>query len=197
MRKLVITSLSLILATTLVGCNLEEKEADKTEQDNPTEVKQEELVETVGTIKEVRNEESKQFLLVETSDGEMVFHVQDSTELDPSIQLEVGSVIKVKHTRVMTRSMPPQVNAVSIESNEMTNIELETSIEEVIQKENRTSIKVKKDGEDVIFHIDENTKLAEGLELEKGQRIKIEHAPVFTLSLPAQGYAASIELIEE
>lgn len=196
MKKSLLTTFALVVVAAgcifVIGKDMFVKPNESPKVEEQSKEKEEDLAEVTGVIQEVNYVEGKQSITLEGSTGPVIVHIEDKTQMEASVQLEVGKTVKVKHERKMTKSNPPQISAYSVESGELKRPIIEGKIKEYTEEGNKKFIKVESEGKELVFQIDAQTKIGEGVQLEIEQIVVIEHSDVFTLSEPAQGYAEAI-----
>lgn len=206
MKKLLAISATALLVGTLVGCNTEEEpkvdskppvSEETVKPLPPADTSSIQTVTAVGEIREVREEEGNKSVLVSGENGDVVFKIQEDTTIEEGVVLEVGNVVSIVHSNMMTRSLPPQTNALIIstvepagEEVEMKSVKTTGFIKEIIESEGRKAIRLEGNGTEIIFNIDEKTDF--NFALTEGQQVVVEHSNVMTMSFPAQSYAISI-----
>lgn len=178
------------------------------------------LEENINFIKEVTileiNKDDKTILIDESplevsSIHEVLLKVSDDTIIDWD-SLNVGDRITATYSKAMTRSIPPQSNAVEISKIESeisdtlekspSTIKLNAVIDEINDDEKYKSILVtdsEQQNSQISLNIDENTIIinADGTpinfsDLKESDKLNVVHSPAMTFSLPPQTYAYAV-----
>lgn len=129
----------------------------------------EEVVEMTGTVLEIAPE----YYLIENTDGQQVqVNIYDQTAFEGSTP-EVGSLIYVLYNGMMTRSLPPQINAQRIGCYARTGSIVELTAEGFTLDDGMEIIQVNALAEQIVG-------------LEPGSRVTVYFNGAMTMSLPAQ-----------
>lgn len=161
-----------------------------------------------------KSEEITRILVTPVDDSSMdiMLNISDDTKIDLET-LKEGDIVLATYSKAMTRSIPPQSNAIEIvrENSNMDDIaaqpnlslmNLNAIISEITDEEGYKSILVDdsndKDSQ-ISLNIDNNTIVmnANGeavnfSDLKAGDRINVVHSPAMTFSLPPQTYAYAV-----
>lgn len=119
--------------------------------------------------------------------------------------LQVGDQVEVTHSQAMTFSLPPQTATYSIAVIEQNEVLENVTVEKAeIVDVSDNAFTIKRDGQELIVHVDENTYFHHNLnkriytikDLEVGGFVTVVHSPVMTLSLPAQVYGIEVTVFD-
>ncbi|WP_053985380.1 stalk domain-containing protein [Niameybacter massiliensis] len=133
--------------------------------------------------------------------------------------LSLGMELSVSHSQMMTRSLPPQTPAFTVEAKTTTEGETlpeSITLEDVqvveVNKtnfgyqvtvgknenpenpENQTILNV---NDDTLIHHEKNKMIYKAEDLEKGMKVTVKHSPIMTLSLPGQTTAFEITILAQ
>lgn len=162
MTKLLAIFAAIVLV--LIGINI------PVSHDEPrTEMIPEEIVEMTGIVLEIAPE----YYLIQTADGQQVQVNRYEETLYEGDEPTVGALIHVLYNGMMTRSLPPQINAIRIGCYSRTGAVAELT-------ENGFTL----DCEMEIIEVNAEANLLEGL--EAGQTVTVYFNGAMTMSLPAQ-----------
>lgn len=161
-----------------------------------------------------KSEEITRILVTPVDDSSMdiMLNISDDTKIDLET-LKEGDIVLATYSKAMTRSIPPQSNAIEIvrENSNMDDIaaqpnlslmNLNAIISEITDEEGYKSILVDdsndKDSQ-ISLNIDNNTivmnangEVVNFSDLKAGDRINVVHSPAMTFSLPPQTYAYAV-----
>lgn len=203
-----------------------EDQASQTSKTIPT-AKEDAITIEKASIKSV-NPENKQVAILpdgleDVYTNYIILNIDDSSVLTNAgapiklTDLTEGMTVSVTHSTVMTRSLPPQTTAYSInvletESPVLENVTLEdVQIVEVKKTDFGYDVVVGKNaspediGSQTIIHVNEDTvirheknkRLYTPEDLEKGMKVKVVHSPIMTLSLPGQTLGFEIVILAQ
>ena len=131
--------------------------------------------------------------------------------------LSEGITVSVTHSAAMTRSLPPQtaaysINVLATEAPVLENVTLEdVQIAEVKKTDSGYCVVVGKNAspedmnsqtiilvnEDTVIRHEKNKRIYTPEDLEKGMKVKVVHSPIMTLSLPGQTLGFEIVILAE
>lgn len=186
----------------------------------PTEFFEEILGQDIFDLYEKNKVDGHVTNIMETKNGHMltvrygenqtiIFNVNNDTKITNSLtkkEMAVKDIVKgdrliVIHDSKMTRSLPPQTYAFRIE------VTQENKIEGEVTKINKTNhghmVTIDYDeNQTIIFHVNEETKITSQLtgkeitieDVVVGNKLLLTHNNIFTMSIPAQTVAISIEV---
>ena len=203
-----------------------EDQASQTSKTIPT-AKEDAITIEKASIKSV-NPENKQVTILpdgleDVYTNYIILNIDDSSVLTNAgapiklTDLTEGMTVSVTHSTAMTRSLPPQTTAYSInvletENPVLENVTLEdVQIVEVKKTDFGYDVVVGKNaspediGSQTIIHVNEDTvirheknkRLYTPEDLEKGMKVKVVHSPIMTLSLPGQTLGFEIVILAQ
>lgn len=163
-----------------------------------------------------KGEEITRILVTPVDDSSMdiMLNISDDTKIDLET-LKEGDIVLATYSKAMTRSIPPQSNAIEIvkEDSDASGSDIATQpslslmnlnaiVSEITDEEGYKSILVDDSNDknsQISLNIDDNTIVmnvngeAVGFsELKAGDKISVVHSPAMTFSLPPQTYAYAV-----
>ena len=167
----------------------------------------------IVTVKEIA--EDGALLVADEIYGEVLVLVSEDTEITANGAeaskdlIEVGQALDVKYSEHMTRSLPPQTVAISIDilnlavdAEEFENTELSPVLTTISAIGEDGAITVGEGENEVIIYVTKETVItkdgeaASASELTVGTEISVLYADYMTMSIPPQTSAVSIEIVK-